>query len=217
MGVSGGPDMIQDGLVLSLDAADRNSYPGSGTVWRDLSRNNYAGSLVNSPTFSSTNGGNITFNGTNQYTTTTYSQPAYGTSTSFTWNIWVNLPDSVNINSPIIGNRTANSSGNWTKLTKVAFEYYPTILAYVMPLNVWQNICFVKNGTTLTYYQNGNSVASTTSSVTQTSQPFFIGGDNTAAEYFAGSIANVQVYDRALSATEISQNFNATKSRFNLI
>ena len=217
MGVSGGPDMIQDGLVLAVDAADRNSYPGSGTVWNDVSGNNYVGSLVNTPTFNSANRGSFTFNGTNQYTTTTYSQPAYGTGTSFTWNIWVNLPDSVNPNSPIIGNRTANSSGNWAKLTKVAFEYYTTIFAYVMPLNVWQNICFVKNGTTLTYYQNGNSVASTVSSVTQTSQPFYIGGDNTASEYFAGSVANVQVYNRALSATEIAQNYNSLKSRFGLI
>jgi len=209
-----GGNIIRNGLVLALDAASKNSYPGSGTTWTDLSGNGYTGTLTNSPTFNSGNGGFFTFNGTNQYTTTTYTQPAYGTGTSFTWNVWVNVPDSGNPNAPIVGNRGATSS--FTKITKSAFEYYPTILGYVIPLNVWQNICVVKNGTTLTYYQNGISVASITSSVTQTSAAFFIGGDNTAGEYFAGSVANVQVYNRALSTNEIAQNFNATKSRFNL-
>jgi hypothetical protein len=58
--------MIQDGLVLALDAADRNSYPGSGTTWRDLATNNSA-SLTNGPTFNSSNGGNIAFDGVDDY------------------------------------------------------------------------------------------------------------------------------------------------------
>ena len=52
MGIAGGPDIIQNGLALALDAADRNSYPGSGTVWGDVSGNNYNFTLTNSPTFS---------------------------------------------------------------------------------------------------------------------------------------------------------------------
>ena len=58
--------IINNGLVLSLDAADKNSYPGSGTVWSDLSGNNNTGSLINTPTFSNINGGSFLFNGTNQ-------------------------------------------------------------------------------------------------------------------------------------------------------
>ena len=214
MGVSGGPDMIQDGLVLALDAADRNSYPGSGTVWNDISGNSNTGTLTNSPTFNSSNGGFFTFNGTNQYTTTTYTQPAYGAATSFTWNVWVNIPNLVNPNSPIIGNR--GTTLVFTKITKAAFEYYPLNMLHTLTENVWQNICIVKNGTSFTYYKNSTSVNTGTSSATTSTQPFFIGGDNTASEYFAGSIANVQVYNRALSATEISQNYNVLKSRFGL-
>jgi len=206
--------IVTNGLILALNAADKNSYPGSGTTWRDLSGNNYAGSLVNSPTFSSTNGGNITFNGTNQYTSTTYSQPAYGTSTSFTWNVWFNPGAAGNLDSPIIGNRTG---ATWTKLTKNAFEYYPLIMTHSLTLNLWQNVCIVKNGTNFTYYKNNIVITTNSSTQTMASNPFFVGGDNGFSEYFGGSIANVQVYDRALSATEILQNYNALKSRFGLI
>ena len=180
-----------------------------------MSGNNNTGTLANSPTFSSANGGFFTFNGTNQYTTTTYSQPAYGTGTSFTWNIWTN-PDTSATTRPIIGNRGVPLS--FTKLSRSQFEYYPAIISYSMTANVWQNIAIVKNGTLFTYYQNGSSVATMTSSGTKPANPFYIGGDPAAspAEYAQGSIANVMVYNRALSASEVLQNYNATKARFGL-
>jgi len=214
MSFGNGPRIVTDGLVLSLDAADKNSYPGSGTVWTDLSGNGYTGTLTNSPTFNSANSGFFTFNGTNQYTTTTYSQPAYDTATSFTWNIWVNPGTAGNLDSPIIGNRTG---ATWTKLTRNKFEYAAALLIdNSLIANVWQNICIVKNGTNFSYYKNNIVITTATSSATQVSRPFFVGGDNGFSEYFGGSIANVQVYNRALSATEIAQNYNAIKSRFNL-
>ena len=67
MAYSYGPSIVKSGLVLALDAANRKSYPGSGTVWSDLSGNNITGSLVNGPTYSSANGGSIVFDGTNDY------------------------------------------------------------------------------------------------------------------------------------------------------
>jgi len=205
--------VVTNGLVLSLDAADKNSYPGSGTTWRDLTENNYSGSLINTPTFNSANGGSFAFNGTNQYTTTSYPQPAYGTGTSFTWNVWVN-PGAGAGAAPIIGNR--GGSLVFTKLTRNAFEYYPLVISNILTAGVWQNACIVKNGTNFTYYLNSISVAVSSSSATQTLVPFFIGGDNTAGEYFVGSVAITQVYNRALSSTEITQNYNAQKSRFGL-
>jgi len=62
-----GPNIVTSGLVLQLDAANTKSYPGSGTTWTDLSGNGNNGTLTNSPTFSSANGGIFTFNGTNQF------------------------------------------------------------------------------------------------------------------------------------------------------
>ena len=63
MSVSNGPSIVTSGLVLSLDAADKNSYPGSGTTWADLSGNTNNGTLTNGPTFSSANQGSIVFDG----------------------------------------------------------------------------------------------------------------------------------------------------------
>jgi hypothetical protein len=61
--------IVTSGLVLALDAADKNSYPGSGTTWTDLSGNGNNGTLVNGPTFSSANGGSIVFDGVDDYVT----------------------------------------------------------------------------------------------------------------------------------------------------
>ena len=61
------PNIITDGLVLYLDAANTKSYPGSGTTWRDLSKSQLNGTLTNGPTFNSANGGSIVFDGTNDY------------------------------------------------------------------------------------------------------------------------------------------------------
>jgi len=58
---------VTSGLVLSLNAADRNSYPGSGTVWNDMSGNGNNGTLTNGPTFNSANGGSIVFDGVDDY------------------------------------------------------------------------------------------------------------------------------------------------------
>ena len=67
MAFANGGRIVTDGLVLSLDAADQNSYPGSDTTWNDLSGNGNNGTLVNGPTFNSANGGSIVFDGTSQY------------------------------------------------------------------------------------------------------------------------------------------------------
>jgi hypothetical protein len=55
--LSGGPNIVTNGLVMALDAANPKSYPGSGTVWRDISRTGANGTLINGPTFDSGNGG----------------------------------------------------------------------------------------------------------------------------------------------------------------
>jgi hypothetical protein len=67
MAASLGPSINEEGLVLALDAADRNSYIGSGTSWKDLSGNSYNGTLTNGPTFSAANGGVIVFDGVDDY------------------------------------------------------------------------------------------------------------------------------------------------------
>jgi len=67
MAASLGPKITTNGLVLAIDAADKNSYPGSGTVWTDLSGNRNTGTLNNGPTYNSLVGGNILLDGTDDY------------------------------------------------------------------------------------------------------------------------------------------------------
>ena len=85
-----------------------------------------------------------------------------------------------------------------------------------MTLNVWQNACVVKNQSSFYYYINGILVNSGTSSVTRGANPLYLGGDPGASEYAPNSIASVQIYNRPLSASEVLQNYNATKGRFAL-
>jgi hypothetical protein len=67
VGVFAGPEVVESGLVLALDAANRKSYPGSGTTWTDLSGNSKTGTLTNGPTYNSNNGGSIVLDGSNDY------------------------------------------------------------------------------------------------------------------------------------------------------
>jgi hypothetical protein len=71
MAGSSGPDLVQDGLILALDAADKNSYKGTGTLWNDLSGNVNNGTLTNGPSFNNSNGGTISFDGTDDYVSIT--------------------------------------------------------------------------------------------------------------------------------------------------
>ena len=83
--------MIQDGLVLALDAGDKNSYPGSGTTWFDVSGNNN-GTLTNGPTFNSSNGGSIVFDGVDDFIQMSQTTTLSG---EFTLNLFI-LPTSTN-------------------------------------------------------------------------------------------------------------------------
>ena len=88
MGAGYGPSIITDGLVLNLDAANKRSYPGSGTTWHDLTKNKVIGTLTNGPTYS---GGSLVFNGTSSYITLgTNSNLNFGTG-DFTIDCWYKL------------------------------------------------------------------------------------------------------------------------------
>jgi hypothetical protein len=207
-----GPNIVTDGLVLHLDAANTKSYPGSGTTWFDKSGRGNNGTLTNGPTFSSGNGGSIVFDGTNDYALFSYMQPVYDSTVSFTWNIWV-YPTVNAVSQVLMGNRGGDLV--FTKLTTSGFEYYPSGIGVSMPLNIWQNVCIVKNLTNFYYYRNSALISSFTSAITKVAKPFYIGGDP-VGEFSNSKIALAQIYNRALSASEILQNYNATKTRFGL-
>lgn len=197
-----------------------SSYYG-GTVFRDLSGNNNTGTLTNYPTYSGNNVGSIVFDGTDDYIPIGTSRFSYGSSPG-TLSAWANAT------SATAGN------GNWiiSYGTSVASQarfigvynqtYYfggwaNDITAVGFQTNTWFNMVGVYDGTNASMYINGVLVsgptAKTWNTIANTAQ---IGRQVYAGEYWNGRIANVSVYNRALTAAEIQQNFNATRSRFGI-
>jgi hypothetical protein len=232
MGISGGPNIVEDGLVLSLDAADRNSYPGSGTTWIDVSGNNNSGSLINGPTYSSTNGGNLVFDGVDDYVSVS-KQAALVNASQFTMCAWMKR---ANVSSKIIIYQGASLNDDvsfelWDD-GNVYFEVGNASNGYGYVANTsvnWQQLVMVFDGTqssnstrlkafinsapqNLLYGVNIPSSSGPSNSVLSIGNSQGLGGGN----FSTGNIASVQIYNRALSVTEVLQNYNAQKSRFNL-
>ena len=213
--------IVKSGLVFYVDINKPTCYTIGSTTIFDISGNGYTGTLYNGVSYDSSNGGSLSFDGANDYCLTTYLQPAYSGSTNFTWDLWC-YPRSGSF-APMIGNRGSYFlPTNFIKLHSSTFEYYPLFgsggnISYVLPLYTWSNICVVKNGTSISYYYNNTLVGSSISNgYFLNTNPFFIGGDNTANEYSNSKIASVKVYNKALNSSERTQNYNALKNRFGL-
>jgi hypothetical protein len=216
------PSIVTDGLVLYVDAANTKSYPGSGTTWSDLSRSGNNGTLVNGPTFNSGNGGSIVFDGTNDRVNLG-NILNFGTN-DFTIEFWCRKSAVGNTYPKVISKGFYQLSG-WTillYLDSLTFAYgNPQVGAgYLFPYTVtnrWIHGTVVRNSNQLTVY--GNSQPGTpltiTNNLTSTFN-FTIGNSGTFEEPWGGNVSSVKVYNRALSAQQIQQNYNATKSRFGL-
>jgi hypothetical protein len=221
----GGPNIVTNGLVLSLDAANTKSYSGSGTTWFDKSGNGNNGTLTNSPTYSSANGGSIVFDGVDDYinisTTLNLTNP-------LTICTFVNTSVITGSNQVIYG-PSANGNDNWLSVSNNRAQIFATQTSdvnnfqaagtTVIQANIWYHITGIVNNNIISLYING------VFEVASAAQAFTVGGWNSTARIgqrasgqfpFNGRIACVQGYNRALTAAEILQNYNATKSRFNL-
>jgi len=233
MGFSDGPSIVTNGLVLSLDAADKNSYIGSGTTWTDLGGTTISGSFVNTPTFDNNNQGSIVFNGTNQYINLQTGSYLTGSSTQITIEIW-NSGSAAQVSS-IIGT-TSGSTRNinchlpWSDSivywdcgnSGITYDRINTAVLSSARYVGWHHWVFTKNATagTMEIYLDGNLNTSGTGKTLAINLPTTasIGSQREGATtyYHRGKIATVKIYNRALSATEILQNYNAQKSRFGL-
>ena len=218
-GFTGASPIITDGLVFVVDAANYESYPGSGTTWVDLVSNNNT-TLTNGPTFDSENGGSIVFDGSNDYATAGYQMPSQSSTTTFTWNLWIYLLSGNGNNDVIFGNRygTVGGGTQFIKITPTNWEYYNgggEFIGYNIPTNQWINLCVVKDQGTHYYYSNASQIGTRSSNKNVGSTPVFMGGDLTR-ETSNVKFASATIYDRALSAAEVLQNYNSLKNRFNL-
>ncbi len=226
MGISAGPDMVQDGLVLSLNANDRLSYISGSTTWNDVSGQGNNGTLTNGPTFNSANGGSIVFDGVNDLVQANAVNSSY-----FTLSVWAKWAQFFPSNQghSLVSNNTSTSNGYM--LYQGTSDPYNRVVLFVctpslagltsntlLSTNVWYNIVGTYDGNLISIYINGALDKNTpqTGTVTPNPSSLLLGKTSYNSTYFNGNISNTQIYNRALSAQEVLQNYNATKSRFNL-
>ncbi len=231
MGVSIGPSIITDGLVLYVDSSDNNSYPGSGDIWEDLSGNCNDGILINTPTYISDNNGVLRYNGSNEYANVG-DNSILSISDNITISSWVRLTilgsyygvygGSNQSGAPRRGATLGKWSDNkWCLFVGKNDATYWTLLADdVAVINTWYYVTGVVDNGTMHLYINDIKQTSTTSDVIlySTDKLSVIGrwyGDYNGF-YYNGDIPIVKVYNKALTQSEINRNFNAQKSRFGL-
>ena len=223
--------IVTNGLVLNLDASRLSSYPNAGTTWTDISGNGNNGTMVNGPTFGTASGGQITFDGVNDYV-------ELGTNTSLNLinisiSVWVK-PTTTTDYIPVIGRYHNTTTYNGWELyyfkstNKFYFggresssSYLQVMSNNTYSINNWYNITGVKLGNVWSLYVNGvldNSLTLGSGTIAFGTNSIQIGGliTSSASYYGKSDISQSIIYNRALSATEITQNFNATKSRFGL-
>jgi hypothetical protein len=224
--------IVRNGLVLHLDAAKRDSYPKTGTVWTDLSGGGNTGTLTNGPTYNSSNGGSIVFDGTNQYVDCGTNSVLDINQKQQTISCWFKTTQT---NFGTYGTYLVSKIGTVRKWTyslmmytggKIQFQrddgtnnpMVTTVLSYND--GKWYNVTVTNDGT-IRIYINGVFVVSGNDTIvnsTSNSNSLWIGSNGNnggyTGAYFNGNISNVQVYNRALSATEVLQNYNALKGRY---
>jgi len=231
MALSHGPPIITNGLVLALDAADRNSYPGSGTTWTDLSGRGNNGTLTNGPTYSSANGGSIVFDGANDYVNC--GNILNFTTESFTFNIFFYLTSTTTNfggQGPILFYKGQyQQNGYYLQLgqsspaaaafiTNQSGAIQDTASSSLLIVGAWNCLSVVRIGSSVTIYINGvnaTATAGTHINPASSGNNFQLSGYSNII--FANiRIASFQAYNRALTAEEIQQNFNALRGRYGI-
>ena len=235
------PKTVTDGLVFAVDAANKKSYVSGSTTWTDLAGSN-DDTLTNDPTFDSGNGGSLVFDGSNDIIICGPSNTIGSSLSSATWSAWFKSSNTTSIGyisalkrlpsgtasslfSIIlnrIGSNTTVGSGYLMILTNDGsnFQY----LSYNGGYNDgnWHNVVGVVTPTSRVLYVDGQSVANDSNgglaNVTDNTEPITIGAfQNSGTNFFLdGGISNVAFYNRDLTPQEITQNYNALKSRFGL-
>ena len=230
MGTHGGPDTVTDGLVLSLDAANKKSYPGSGTAWNDLSGNAINGTLTNGPVFSSDNVGIIDFDGSNDYIQLQSNGTGTFNNQIFSLGMWFKVDSLASYNVLFSYDYTAHSAPHYA--THLRLETSGRIRFHwnnganrsmftdegVIVADTWYNIYITFKSGKQQLFINGTVIHSTTlpDTITFYNQEVWIGRSNFSSGYTNGKITLFSYYNRELSAAEVVQNYNATKSRFGL-
>jgi hypothetical protein len=231
MAVQYNTKIVTDGLVLCLDAANRKSYPGSGTTWTDLSGRGNNGTLINGVTYLSSNGGTLAYDGTNAYincgNSSIFNQSGGKSFTITCWALFNSVPAAYNA----IFNK-AGTNGSWEYALGLSPSSTPEFYSssngtswtglnlgetivmgrwyyYVVGYNFSSQLMF---GT----LNNRQIITTSQTGIFNGSRPFEIGRHNDPVTYTNGRISNLNFYNRALTAAEIQQNFNTLRGRYGI-
>jgi hypothetical protein len=210
----------ENGSTANTYYATTGTAKTRGTTWTDLTGRGNTGTLTGGPTYSSTNGGSIVFNGSTQYAPIGTSAFPFGSSAG-TLSCWAKTNTISGSFSWIVSYGTPGA-GQSRFLGINASTYYfggygDDITASGVPANTWINMVGVYDGTNASMYINGVLVSGPTAkswnAVASNAQ---LGRQTNNGEYWNGNISQVSIYNRALSASEIRQNFNALRGRYGI-
>jgi hypothetical protein len=238
MSYNNGPKIVSDGLVLCLDAGNNKSYPSSGTSWNDLSGNNNNGTLTNGPTFTGSFGGGVVFDGVDDTVngtingsifTNNFSQTAwiYKLNNNQAWQgVFTNSsPATNNTYLMTFGNGSGPAPFNSVGANQVGVSEAGVFLDIGTHINRWLYIVMTKTGSTLNIYCYKNETILNTSGTISWNGGNFAATNNyqigrhwagIGATPLQGTVSQLSIYNRALTSSEILQNYNATKGRFAL-
>lgn len=219
-----GLNIIKDGLIFYIDASNSKSYVSGSTKWNDLSRGGSNGTLINSPTYNPSNGGGIVFDGVDDYVDCGNSSTILvgNTLSCFVWAYIGSTTAYQPMAAKVTGTydsgwEISNSNGIARVTLRPAVAGNNNVSAGTFVLNTWNYVGFTCDNTTIRLYLNnvltGNTAAS---SLTLNSTENLTIGKRAAGNLYIGTIANVSMYNRALSVNEINQNYNTMKSRYNI-
>lgn len=214
------PPIATDGNVLHLDGGLPASYPLVGTSWYDLTENSNNSVLINGVTYNSSSKGYLEFNGSNQYVSVTGTTNIPIGNSNYTIGVWFNADTLGSKGLVGWGNYGTSNEANAFRLTSNGLVNYwwlndLTVTTTITPGN-WYYAVATFDGTTRSIYVNGSLIGSDTPTghnVT-TSGNLTVGVTN-STEYFDGDIGDVQIFDRAITSTEILQNYNSFVKRYN--
>ena len=240
MAVGYNPRIVTDNLVLSLDAGNTKSYPGSGTTWKDTIGGNDATITDSSSIYQSNDGGRIVFDGSNDYVTIPASSDFdFGTG-NFTIDWFSSKANTTTVQVLLASEKyyNLNYNGNW--LLKITNAGTITLNTYdgrtnneganfdaSTSANVWNHFALVREGTGTNqtkFYLDGVLAGSMTISKSLSdagSNGLRIGeeppGGPETNNNLNGYFSNLRVYKgKALTATEVAQNFNALRGRYGI-
>jgi hypothetical protein len=225
------PSIVMNGLVLALDAGNIKSYNAgiSTTTWTDVSGRGNTGTLAGGPTYNSSNGGVLEFTGTQNATLSSNNIVGLAElTTDFSISVWVKYNSTVAYTAFFEKQNTvAGGTGVRLDLGWITGLIYLTTynestqainnatIAYTNDTNLWYNITLCCQGSTKTGYVNGvlALTQSFTSNFPANTHALGIGG---RIRKLNGNISNTLIYNRALTAAEVAQNFNALRGRYGI-